>query len=139
MAISPMAMTFRIADARRDGETEPAPPDFIASDRSRRDARQAGPRPNNSAATAAAPAANSRTPPSSEIPSNPTRVSPAESPRGKTIRRSGIIDAATVTRPYATTSPAAALASDSSRLSVISCRTMRQRLAPSASRIATSR
>ena len=90
---------------------------------------------------AAAPRRTAATPPSSEIPSNPTRVSPPQNRRAaSTIRRSGIIDAASRDQAYATTSPAtAALASDSSRLSVISCRTMRQRLAPSASRIATSR
>ena len=108
--------------------------------RSRRDARHAGPSPKSTAVAIAMPTVKSSTRRSNPTRPRPTRVRPPSGPpRGNTMRRSGASDAPAEIAAYATARPMSVPAIASTRLSVISCRTIRRRLAPSASRIATSR
>ncbi len=98
----------------------------------------AGARPNTTPVSSATAAVNRSAFRSSRIDVRPSTVRPPMR-RPNAVPLAGLITLSARTPTNAIPSPAAALAADSSTLSVSSCRTSRARLAPTARRMAISR
>ena len=105
---------------------DPRPPSFNVSPRLERASLSAGASPKKIPTSSATPRVKSRT----------CRSTPISFTRGSAAGREFKTD---LVPQYASSSPAPALASESTTLSVSSCRTTRTRPAPSAARIVNSR